>query len=105
VSSFNIDKNNIHTAKELMRDLKKIWENLKFGDQEVLRGIIKTIISEGKAGFVETENKKSYFFSTKDFKGRRDLIKEGLKVSFFLKDSFDKKKNQPTKNAVNIKPI
>ena len=105
VNSYNIDKNNIHTAKELMRDLKKIWETLKFGDQEVLRGIIKTIISEGKAGFVETENKKSYFFSTKDFKGRRDLIKEGLRVSFFLKDSFDKKKNQPTKNAVNIKPI
>ncbi len=105
VNSYNIDKNNIHTAKELIRDLKKIWETLKFGDQEVLRGIIKTIISEGKAGFVETEDKKLFYFSTKDFKGKQHLIKEGLKVSFFLKDSFDKKKNQPTKNAVNIKPI
>lgn len=105
VSFYNIDTNNIPDEKELLRKLKKIWENLKFGSQEVLKGIIKTIISEGRAGFVETENKKSYFFNTKDFKGKRDLIQQGQKVSFFLEDSFDKKKNQPTKNAVNVKPI
>ena len=105
VSFYNIDTNNIPDVKELLRGLKKIWENLKFGDQEILKGTIKTIISEGRAGFVETENKKSYFFNTKDFKGKRDLIQQGQKVSFFLEDSFDKKKNQPTKNAVNVKPI
>ena len=105
VSFYNIDTNNIPDVKELLRGLKQIWENLKFGNQELLKGIIKTIIVEGKAGFIEMENRKSYFFSTKDFKGRRDLIQQGQKVSFFLADSFDKKKNQPSKIDVNVKPM
>jgi hypothetical protein len=32
-------------------------------------------------------------------------MQQGQKVTFFLEDSFDKKKNQPTKIAVNMKPV
>jgi predicted Zn-dependent protease/cold shock CspA family protein len=103
INKYQIDTNNLSDIKDITRKLKPIWEQLKFGTQELLKGIIKTIIAEGKAGFIETDNKKFYFFSAKDFKGRRDLMQQGQKVTFFLEDGFDKKKNQPTKIAVNIR--
>jgi tetratricopeptide (TPR) repeat protein len=105
IQHYKIDTSNLPDERELLRKLQFIWERLKFGNQELLKGIIRTIISDGKAGFIETDSKKSYFFSAKAFKGKRELMQVGQRVSFFLEDSFDKKKNQPTKIAVNIKPI
>jgi tetratricopeptide (TPR) repeat protein len=105
VQHYKIDTSKLPDERELLRKLKSIWEGLKFGNQELLKGTIRTIISEGRAGFIDTDSKKSYFFSAKTFKGKRELMQPGQRVSFFLEDSFDKKKNQPTKIAVNVKPI
>jgi hypothetical protein len=105
IQELSIDTSKDFEIRELQLQLKSIWEQLKFGSQELLKGAIRTIIADGKAGFVDTVNKESYFFSSKSFKGRRELMQIGQKVTFFLEDSFDKKKNQPTKIAVNIKPV
>lgn len=105
MQEFGIETNRDLDIKELQRKLKPVWEQLKFGNQELLNGAIISIIADGKAGFIAVENGKSYFFSAKNFKGRKDLMQKGQKVTFFLEDSFDKKKNQPTKIAVNIKPF
>ena len=105
IQEFAIDTSKDLDIKELQRNLKPIWEQLKFGNQELLKGAIRKIIAEGRAGFIDTENRKSFHFSSKDFKGKKELIKEGQKVTFFLGDGFDKSKNQSTKIAVNIKPV
>ncbi|MCB0538090.1 MAG: hypothetical protein KDE33_11265 [Bacteroidetes bacterium] len=105
VTLFNIDLSKLPNFKVIQNELRRIWDNLKFSTQDQFKGLIKSILPNGKAGFVEIERGKSYYFQLKDFKGRRDLIKEGQKVIFYLEDSFDQKKNQPTKNAVNVKPI
>lgn len=105
VSLFSIDLSKLSGFKALQNELQQIWGNIKFGTQDQFKGYVKSILSNGKAGFVEIERGKSYYFQLKDFKGRRDLIREGQKITFFLEDSFDKKKNQVTKNAVHIKPI
>lgn len=105
VQQYKIDTSKLPDEKELLRRLKPIWEGLKFGNQEAQKGTIRNIISEGRAGFIETDSRKSYFFSAKAFKGKKELMQQGQRVSFFLEDSFDKKKNQPTKIAVNVKPL
>lgn len=105
VKKHKIDTNKLPDTRELLNRLRIIWNTLKYGNQELYKGIIRTIISEGKAGFIDSDNKKSYFFSARSFKGKKELIQQGQRVSFFLEDSFDKKKNQPTKVATNIKPI
>lgn len=105
ILQYNIDTTKLHDERELLEKLKAIWEGLKFGNQELLNGTIRTIISEGRAGFVDTDTRISYFFSAKAFKGRKEFMKQGQRVCFFLEDGFDRKKNQPTKIAVNIKPI
>lgn len=95
----NIDLN----VNEILNKLKPHWEQLKVGNQESYKGIIRTMISEGRAGFIDTENKHSYYFSIKDFNGNNALAKQGQKVLFFLEDGYDKKKEQPTKIATNIR--
>jgi len=67
-----------------------------------LVGKIKKILPDGKAGFIETEDNKSYYFKTKDFVSKKDKLTIGQKVNFYLEDSFDVKKNQMTKCTVNI---
>ena len=105
IKQYKIDTTKLSDERELLRKLKRIWEGLKFGSQELLNGTIRTIISEGRAGFIDTDTRKSYFFSAKAFKEKKELMKQGQRVSFYLEDSFDKKKNQPTKIAVSVKPI
>lgn len=105
ITLFSIDVEKLPDFKVILKELRRIWDNLKYNPEYQLRGFIKTILPNGRAGFIEIERNKSYYFQIKDFTGRRDLIKEGQKVTFFLIDAFDQHRNQPTKNAVNIKLI
>lgn len=104
VNKFEIDTTKIVNLRDFERELKQLWEKLKFSNQTQLTGSIKSILSNGKAGFIETENKKSYYFQLRSFKAKPELAKEGQKVTFFLEEGFDTKKNQKTENAVNVKP-
>ncbi len=88
--------------KIIEKELKELWNNLKFKDQKQLTGVIKNIISDGKAGFIEAEDKKQYYFKSKDFKSKISYLKKGQRVKFYLQEDFDKKKNRKTLNAVNI---
>jgi tetratricopeptide (TPR) repeat protein len=90
-------------VRNLERELKQLWEKLKFNNRTPLSGVIKSILPNGKAGFVETGNRKSYYFQLRNFKGKPELAQAGQKVTFFLEDGFDAKKNKKTENAVNLK--
>jgi len=90
--------------KNFEKELKQLWEKLKFVNHTPLIGTIKTILPNGKAGFIETTEKKSYYFRLKDFKAKPELAQVGQKVTFFVEEGFDAKKNKKTENAVNIKP-
>lgn len=104
INKFQIDTTKTVNLRDFERELKQLWEKLKFSNQTQLTGTIKSILPNGKAGFVETENKKSYYFQLRSFKAKPELAKEGQKVTFFLEEGFDTKKNQKTENAVNVKP-
>lgn len=104
INKFQIDITKIVNLRNFEKDLKLLWENLKFRNQTQLTGTIKTILPNGKAGFIETEGKKSYYFQLRSFKAKSEFAKEGQKVIFFLEEGFDTKKNQKTENAVNVKP-
>jgi cold shock CspA family protein len=105
VLDYKIETRNLPSSKELLWKLKQIWESMKYDNQELLKGKIKNIISDGKAGFICADNRREYFFFANAFNGKKELLHQGQRVSFYLEDSYDKKKNQPSKIAVYIKPI
>jgi tetratricopeptide (TPR) repeat protein len=85
-------------------ELKKIWNVLKFSDSKQFSGVIRSILPNGKAGFVETGNKKSYYFSMRDFKANQKKAVAGMQVTFYLEEGYDAKKDRKTMNAIHIIP-
>ncbi|MBN1969671.1 MAG: hypothetical protein JW870_09915 [Candidatus Delongbacteria bacterium] len=85
------------------RSVEKIWNEIIYGTQEKLRGTITKILPNGKSGFIKAENgKDSYFFRFNSVKTRKEFIQEGKKVNFLITESFDKKKNKKSFEAVEI---
>jgi len=105
ITEFNVDSSETIVKKELFGKLKIFWETSKYSSLPCINGVVKTILRNGKAGFITGDDKKDYFFKVRGFKGDRKKLQEGLKVKFNLEDSFDRKKNKKTKAAINIREI
>lgn len=65
-------------------------------------GVVYTILPNGMAGFIRTKDGHKYYFRKN---GTARNVNIGEKVSFALRDSFDAKKNAPSKEAVGIKIV
>ncbi len=102
IEEFNLDPSSVPSSKELLTELKKHWISLKFSDKPKFTGAIKKILPNGKAGFIQGEKGKSYYFRVKSYKGHRDDLEEGVPVSFYLEKSFDHKKGKESEEAVRI---
>jgi tetratricopeptide (TPR) repeat protein len=90
------------TYESDISNLKNVWSTLKFSGRQQFPGIIKSILPNGKAGFVEAGNGKSYYFSMRDFKGNPQKAVEGTKVTFYTQDGYDVKKDRKTTNAIEV---
>jgi hypothetical protein len=105
VEKYGIDVNALYEGRRQAGAIRRIWEDIKYEDQEQYTGSIRSILPNGKAGFVEAEPRKSYFFTRKDFKGKDDQFLPGVQVTFYLVDGFDTKKGIATRNAVNLRIV
>ena len=104
ITKFEVNITDLKDARIQERELKKDWEVLMFADKQLSIGTIHSLLPNGKAGFIRTIEKRSYYFDLRNFVGRKDLAIPEKEVTFFLEDGFDTKKNQSTKIAVNVRP-
>jgi len=88
--------------KEVENELRKIWNTLKFNTQPQYVGKIKTILPNGKAGFVESDKGKTYYFFLREFRGKRETAQVNQPVTFYLEEGYDAKKDRKTMNAVRV---
>ena len=102
IEEFNIDTSSVPSSKELLTELKSHWTSLKFSDKPKLTGVIKKILPNGKAGFIQGDKGKSYYFKLKSYKGHRDDLEEGVPVKFYSEKGFDHKKGKESEEAVRI---
>jgi len=101
----NIDLSELPEKHVLLKYLKRFWETERSSSLPCMQGFVKTILKNGKAGFISGDDKKDYFFKVRGFEGDRKKLRIGLKVKFNLEDSFDRKRNRKTKAATNIREI
>jgi tetratricopeptide (TPR) repeat protein len=104
-SDLNISLESIDDTKNLFKELKPFWDTHKFSKLPKHKGKIKTMLPNGKAGFITSENGKDFYFKVFAFNENRRRIVDGLKVEFFVQESFDKRRNEKSFQAVNITPI
>ena len=88
--------------KSAENELRKIWNTLKFNTQPQYTGKIKKLLPNGKAGFVETDKGKSYYFSLREFRGKKENAQVNQQVTFYLEEGYDAKKDLKTMNAVKV---
>ena len=88
--------------KEVENELRKIWNTLKFNRQTQYTGKIKTLLPNGKAGFVVTDKGKSYYFLLREFRGKKEKAVVNQPVTFYLEEGFNAKKGEKTMNAVKL---
>ena len=82
--------------------LNPVWRQWRDKDKVFLSGTIKTIFPEGKTGYILADNGGSYYFSVRDFRGKRDEIRTDMRVRFTIEERLDKRKNEIKLNAADI---
>lgn len=101
LSNYDLDLEN-KDFKSLFKEYKNMWISLKYFGQERQYGEIDKLLEHGKSGFIKSNDNKSYYFNTFEFMDDKDYIYPGTEVSFYLEDTYNKKKEKWEPNAVNI---
>lgn len=104
-SEMDLSLESIEDTKNVFRELKPFWDKHKFSKLPKHIGKIKTMLPNGKSGFITSEDGKDFYFKIFSFNGNKKRIVAGLKVEFFVQESFDRSKNEKSYQAVNITPI
>ncbi|MBT4753439.1 MAG: cold shock domain-containing protein [Candidatus Marinimicrobia bacterium] len=104
-SEMDISLESIEDTKNVFRELKPFWDKHKFSKLPKHIGKIKTMLPNGKSGFITSEDGEDFYFKIFSFNGNKKRIIAGLKVEFFVQESFDRSKNEKSYQAVNITPI
>jgi len=102
LKEYNVDWES-KNKKDLKKALRQFWSQQKFLGLPAMQGVIKTILPNGKAGFISGDDGKEYYFNITEFKGDKKNLTRGAKIIFNIIDSFDKKKNRETKAAANLR--
>lgn len=106
IDSSGVNRAVLGSSSAIIKKLTSFWKT-KTGtaenEQSKVRatGIVDFIFPNQKTGFVLASGNK-YLFRTDALEGK---ISKGTKISFELIDSFDKKKNLPSKLAIRIQAI
>ncbi len=101
----NISLISVEDTKGLFKELKSFWETHKFSKLPKHKGKIKAMLPNGKAGFITSENSEDFYFKVFSFNGNRNRLVTGLKVGFYVQESFDRVRKEKSFQAVNISPI
>lgn len=100
VKAREVNINEQGSSSLILKELTSFWKKIAGEDHQKqrLEGTIDYIFPHGAGGFIKA-GKDKYYFITQGIKGE---IKTGQSVSFELSNSFDKKKNKPSKMAIKV---
>jgi tetratricopeptide (TPR) repeat protein len=98
----NVELESVSDKSESIKELQSFWDKQKYEQLQRYSGKIKAILPNGKAGFITSDKNKDYYFNLYSCKIPNEEIKPGKRISFYLEESFDKKKNINSFRAVNI---
>ena len=105
INKLDLDINDPADIRGLRTKLKGYWENERYSALPKMYGTVKTILKNGNAGFISGSDGKDYYFKIRSFKGAIKKCTRGLKVSFVIEDSYDRRKKIRSKAATRIREI
>lgn len=101
-----IEMSKENDALTIYNHLRPFWKKYIPPSISRIKGTIDFIHKNGKSGMIHTQTGEKFFFGMSGFINPSNKeIAPGTQVNFLLRDSFDKKKNKPSKIAVEIRFI
>lgn len=98
----NVDTEEAESARQVVRSLRPVWEKAIYANQTRLKGTVNKILPHGGAGFIRDENGASHYFDMREVSADTSAINQGVRVQFYIVESFDKSKNQKSTKAIRI---
>lgn len=95
------NKNLGDIKKDILDFISREFESIEISTT----GKIERMLTEGKTGLIKPDVGESLFFRVKSILNNTKGFKIGTPVTYQIIDSFDKVKNQPSKEAVQIRII
>lgn len=87
-----VDLSDDRSARKIEKELREAWEKTRFEDRKKIQGIIKTILQNGKSGFIKAEDGKEYYYNSRELRGDQELFDYGIEVEFYCEPASDKGK-------------
>jgi hypothetical protein len=94
----------LFSVNPLLKELTVYWRKASGQDEGLCEGEIDQLLDSGFAGFVKDKSGDRYYFNMRDARALGNNCVKGTRVVFELREGFDKKKNKPARNAVNLQP-
>lgn len=106
LNEFEVDPGEGPPPKKLFQDLKDQWNEWTREALPHHQGVIDWVHDEKPFGFIEIDGKdESVYFETRSFDGAEERCTGGTRVQFYVKESYDKKKDEMSTEAVEVKPF
>jgi len=90
-------------SSSLLALLKPHWREWSDSAESRRSGIVKSLFPHGRAGFIIADDKQQFFFDARDWKENGGSPEQGYRVTFRIKPSFDRKRQQPSIVACDIR--
>lgn len=85
------------------KQLQNLWQQWITEQYEVGEGTVKTILPNGKSGFIQVEEGQvDYYFNIRNSNCSMNELQQGTAVKFRKKPSFDRAKNRESIEAIQI---
>ncbi len=85
-----------------LRPCRSTWQKTIENAHPRQRGQVISLNEEKRYGFIQDQEGKRIHFNFRAFRGQPEL---GIQVEFQLEESFDRKRNEQSVSAVQIRPL
>lgn len=93
-------------ARDIERDLQPHWREWRAEALPQHQGEIEQFNDERGFGFIRVDGQsESVFLHIRNFNGPEERLQAGARVSFVLKDSYDRTKDRMSTQAVDVTPL
>ncbi len=100
-SSLGITDNDIDSFHDLKPELERYWQSVRLNLSPRGTGTVANLLPSG-AGFIRDDDGNNYYFNRQAFKGPKHELQPGIRVAYFIEESYDARKRCDSMEALDI---
>jgi len=100
--SLGITDGDIDSSDELKPELENYWQSVRLSLSPRGGGTVTNLLPSG-AGFIRDDDENSYYFARNAFGGPRHRLQPGVRVAYFIEESYDARKGRDSMEAVDLR--